>query len=335
MTVTTTPEGYLKVQAKFARSGVYDYLAAELRSWGVTLDSAIPDDAIVKVMRKPEEVFDPESLSSFENKPITVNHPPHAVSPATLKDDLVGMSLAPVRKDSDGIHTRGELILMAQDGISEFRSGTRQLSAGYKAELVLKGGMTSDGMPFDAEQRSIRGNHIALVKQGRAGTARMMDKKGEDMSDKKDDKTQVQALADALAENQALKKENETLKGQVAALEKSVLTDEQLAERISQAVDQAREEEKARDEVVTKALKFAPKLEVADTMTVRDIMTKAIEARSPDMDLTDKSDDYVAGVFGSLKASTNGQKKETNTQDSAHGGQPQFLGFDKAKSLTW
>jgi len=48
------------------------------------------------------------------------------------------------------------------------RGRARQLSAGYNCERVWGDGAAPDGTHFQATQRQMRGNHIALVPQGRA-----------------------------------------------------------------------------------------------------------------------------------------------------------------------
>ena len=63
-----TPEGYLVcVDSILARTGKQTYRRNELFHDG--------DDTEVEVDRTPEEVFSEATLASFENKPVTVEHP--------------------------------------------------------------------------------------------------------------------------------------------------------------------------------------------------------------------------------------------------------------------
>ena len=65
-----TDEGYMQVPARIGRTGIQEYRAGEI---GLTDRDPME---IVKVFRPPEEVFDEESMRSFENKPVTNDHPP-------------------------------------------------------------------------------------------------------------------------------------------------------------------------------------------------------------------------------------------------------------------
>ena len=66
-----TGEGFLICRnVPVARIGDQEYLGSE-----IGLDGA---DAgkVITVHRRPEEVFAPEALASFEGKPVTDDHPP-------------------------------------------------------------------------------------------------------------------------------------------------------------------------------------------------------------------------------------------------------------------
>lgn len=313
MPVTTTPEGYLLIPALIARTGIYDYYASEMRAMGVPIADAVPDEAIVRVYRDASAVFDQESLQSFEHKPLTVGHPDHLVGPDTVQDDMVGMSLAPVAPANDGKHTRVNTLLMAQDSIKRYKRGLKELSAGYTAHLRMQPGVTSDGVPYDAVQTKIIGNHIALVPKGRAGTARLLDVKKEAAmpgTEKTIDPVKYgavkQQLADALASVTKLTADNDTLRGQVAALEASQLSDEAKQALIADGVKQALADAKTREAVVERARLFAPKVETVNAdstpRSLSDIMVDAIKAKNPNIVVDGQPEAYVRGVFDQLEA---------------------------------
>ena len=81
-----TPEGYLICRdAILARTGAQEYYASELYpNWG-------DEDRKISVMRKPEQVFSEQTLASFENKPITVEHPSEDVNSGNIKDYSVSI----------------------------------------------------------------------------------------------------------------------------------------------------------------------------------------------------------------------------------------------------
>ena len=160
---TYTDEGFMRVPATISRVGIQEYLAFEM---GLT-DGDM--NRVIKVYRPEGEVFDETSLSSFTNKPVTNNHPPELVDATNAKDYTVGMSIAEAVRDGDLVST--ELIITDADAISEIEGGKVELSNGYTADIDWTPGIAPGGIQFDAIQRNIRGNHIAIVERGRAGSA--------------------------------------------------------------------------------------------------------------------------------------------------------------------
>ena len=158
-----TKEGYVAVRAKAARAGVYDYLGAEVDPEGKRFRAT----DTVKVYRSEDEVFDPASLHSFLMKPITDNHPSQSVTASNWKDLAGGVIAKAIR---DGDHVAFDLVLMDEKTIAAVDSGKRELSNGYACELEFGDGVAPDGTPYQAEQRNIRGNHVAIVDRARGGS---------------------------------------------------------------------------------------------------------------------------------------------------------------------
>jgi hypothetical protein len=81
----------------------------------------------------------------------------------------------------DGEYIRVPLVLMDQKMIDAFENGTKQLSLGYSCDIEVCDGVTPDGEPYDAIQRAIRINHLALVPLARGGDQLVLgDKKKSD-----------------------------------------------------------------------------------------------------------------------------------------------------------
>lgn len=164
-----TKEGYLAVRALAARAGVYDYLGSEVDPEGKHFTA----DQVVKVFRPQDEVFDRDAVHSFLMKPITNDHPSVAVTAANWRDHAKGVNAGALR---DGDHLAFDLVVMDAATIADIDAGKRELSNGYSCELEIGDGQAPDGTAYQATQRSIRGNHIAVVKTGRAGpTCRISD----------------------------------------------------------------------------------------------------------------------------------------------------------------
>jgi hypothetical protein len=158
---TVTPEGFLIVPGVLARTGVQNYAAYELGMDGDVMRS-------VRLYRPAEEVFNADSMASFEGKPVTVEHPSEPVTAANWKAHSVG--------DVSGIKRAGEFLagtvcLKDSAAITAVQSGKRELSNGYRFTLDLTAGVTPQGEAYDGIQRNIRGNHIALVDAARCGSA--------------------------------------------------------------------------------------------------------------------------------------------------------------------
>ncbi len=156
----TSVEGYLMLPARIARSGLQSYRASEL---------GLQDNAeeIIRVYRPEEEVFDEASMASFGTKPVTLDHPPTMVDPASFKDYAVGFSAQKVERKDDHLCT--ELVVMDEEAITAIEAGKVELSIGYFADYEFEPGVTPEGEDYDAVQRNIKGNHIALVDAGRCG----------------------------------------------------------------------------------------------------------------------------------------------------------------------
>lgn len=157
-----TPEGFLVAPGVLARTGIQDYLAYELG-----IEAADPMKR-VRLYRPPEEVFNQDSMASFENKPITIEHPSDGVT----ADNWQELAKGEVRDvKCFGNLMQGTLIVKSKDAIEAIQSGKTQLSNGYTFMLDWSPGTTPDGKAYDGVQRNIRGNHLAIVDAARCGSA--------------------------------------------------------------------------------------------------------------------------------------------------------------------
>ena len=154
---STTPEGFLVCHdVPIARTGTQLYTAAE-----APIDPG--PDGLVRISREPDEVFRPDTLSSFEGKPVTVNHPDGFVTPENWKHLTVGF-VQNVRRGvgiEDDLMV-ADLVITDQDGIEYVNRDLPEVSAGYEAEYEQL-------EPGKGRQLNIVGNHVALVERGRAG----------------------------------------------------------------------------------------------------------------------------------------------------------------------
>ncbi len=157
-----TPEGYVIYRdVPLARTGIQLYRYDEI------LDDngqpiLKPKSGVIRVNRKEEEVFKPESMASFNGKPVVIEHPGDMVGPENWEDLAVGYVFDVRRGTGDkSQHLLGDVIVMAKRGI-EATATLKEVSNGYECEYVITG-------EDSAEQINIIGNHVAFVPAGRCG----------------------------------------------------------------------------------------------------------------------------------------------------------------------
>lgn len=154
-----TADGYLAASGHVARSGIQLYGGREVGR---------ADLPRVRVFRPEGEVFDRASLTSLAHKPITIGHPAESVTAETWRKHAAGVVGGEILRDGDRIAV--SLLLTDAEAIRALDGGKRELSAGYTCDLDFTAGRTPTGEAYDAVQRRIRFNHVALVERGRAGS---------------------------------------------------------------------------------------------------------------------------------------------------------------------
>lgn len=176
-----TKEGFLQGRAVITNVGVFTYK-------GVNGD-------VRRELRLPEEVFSRASINSLRMKPITNDHPSEVVTPDNIKKYQVGSMGGNPAADgtyqgdpeytsnggvydgrngklpyTDRYHLTSDMSITENEAITDVVNGKRALSAGYSVDLEETPGVWM-GMPYDAIQRNISYNHVAIVDRGRAGDA--------------------------------------------------------------------------------------------------------------------------------------------------------------------
>lgn len=311
-----TKDGYLAVRARSARTGVYQYSGREIDP---NNEHGLRDLATVNVLRDENTVFDKAAAHSFVGKPITIDHPNQAVNSANWKDHARGAVMGALR---DGEYLAFDLLLMDASAIADVDAGKRELSNGYAAELEFGDFEAPGGVKCPVRQARITdGNHIAIVKAGRAGPECRISDGGNNLFETCDAATIVLNVSDALEEKPVPKKimldglqvdlsdeaAVETaitkLQGQINTLttakdaaETSVATltaaDAAKAAEIvalKQAVTDAkvtpaqlRDAGKAYDKLVSDAKRLAPSLTIGDEMDEAAIRKAAVDAKLGD-----------------------------------------------------
>jgi len=152
-----TPTGGVRVPARVTRTGVLEYRRQ--------------DGTTIREWRPPEEVFAADSLATLADAAVTVAHPATGrVTPDTFRADAVGYVREGGRQD--GRFVAATVVVQDAAAIARVDAGDLvELSCGYSCTVEHKAGTTPDGERYDAVQRRIAYNHVALLPKGggRAG----------------------------------------------------------------------------------------------------------------------------------------------------------------------
>lgn len=152
--------GWLEVKDNpVTKEGVFNYLGRD-----IGLDGEMADK-IVRVYRPAEELE--KALELFKNIPLIDDH------------ELIGKEATPAEKKGvqgwvgeqvvfDSPYIKANLRIVSDSLISKIRNGKVDLSLGYKNDYEYVAG-DFNGQRYDAIQRNIRPNHLALVDLGRTG----------------------------------------------------------------------------------------------------------------------------------------------------------------------
>lgn len=147
-----TQEGFLRAPIKMSMVGVMDY-------------------GYAKKVKKPAELFSVDTINSFQGLPIVDEHP-------KVDDNFVYIDVDNYKQyakgsisepQPDGKFLKGIATIWDRDLIKQVQSGEkREASIAYSRKDDYTPG-EFDGDHYDAEQKNIIGNHLALTTAGRAG----------------------------------------------------------------------------------------------------------------------------------------------------------------------
>lgn len=213
--ISKTPEGFLLcANVPLTRTGDLLYLAGE------TPVSATSDGVTV-ISRTAETIFSPETIASFQGKPVTINHPKVFVDSKNIGTYGVGTVINVRPGEGDFANCLvGDLLITHDDGINVVQSGVREVSLGYEAEYT-------ETAPGKGVQTDIRGNHVALVDKGRAGPlCAIRDSIGAKLMEITKRVLGIKKTVDEENSKAALKKQAADLRKQLADIEKDIGDDD-------------------------------------------------------------------------------------------------------------
>lgn len=333
---TSTREGFITDTPILTRTGIFPYKN--------------PDGTTRLEFRPPDEVFHADSLASLKGKPITDGHP-GLVTARNAKQHTVGAVLTEGRQDGDNMV--GEVVIYDTAPIA---AGKKELSLGYTLDLDETPGEWN-GQRYDAVQRNIRINHLALVKAGRAGNARLnLDAADADLTNEEETHmTTVKVRLDSGLSYDAapeVAQELEALRGKVKAeatradaAEAKADTEKARADKAEADIEKARADAKAEALARTKLEATAKEhgVEIKQDMADKDLRVAVIKAvRGDGFDVTGKSDAYIEAAYDLAVAekakrqdALSAQRKEMQTKTNQDGkdGEPQSAASARSKMI--
>jgi uncharacterized protein len=301
-----TPQGFLRADGYASRIGVFEYRNA--------------DGSIRRELRLPEEVFRADALGGFEGAPLTDGHPPEMVTAKNVKRYEVGTVTAPARRDGDYVATT--IVIKDASVIAKLERGDTGLSVGYEVDLDETPGTHPQFGRYDAIQRNLVINHLAVGVVPRAGaTARVrMDGAAVQIDPPKASGEGVPNMTDPTDKQRAdeLEGQAKALRDRITELEALVAANATAAESDAVKAEKARadaaEEKVARfDATFRAAVQSRAKLEREacsvlgesvrlDDMTDRQIHEAVVTRLDASADVKSANDDMLRGQYSVLIA---------------------------------
>jgi len=309
-----TDEGFIKDAPIIGRTGILEYRNV--------------DGSIRREYRPPEEAFKADSLASIRGKPITMGHHGLVTTATYNQSKPIGTVLSDGRQDGNNI--RADVVIYSLD------TDDRELSCGYQTELEETSGVTPEGEHYDAIQRNIVYNHLAIVPRGRAGNARLnmdgeqiFEMEVETMSEKikLDNGIEYDVPAEIkVAYNAMVEKADETKK-ELDAMNAKFDSASAEIEKLKQDAEKAEADFKAKfDSAVKETIELrmiAGKhgIEKADEMTNDEIKRAVVSKVHPNLNLDGKSAEYIEVAFDLAKDTEVQHQDAMAEQRKAMGGE--------------
>lgn len=153
--------GFWKIEDNpISKEGVFPYL-------GKQISPELEPDKIYMVYRPASELMSEETIESFNAVPFIDEHEMIGDGFTKYDDRPAGGVLFNVK--ADGGVLSGDFKIFSEELKDEIENGKKELSLGYLCDYELEKGVWH-GQRYDAVQKNIRGNHVALVQHGRMGS---------------------------------------------------------------------------------------------------------------------------------------------------------------------
>lgn len=296
---TVSAKGWVFDDPVLTRSGVFVYTRA--------------DGSKQREYRPPEEVFHADSLASLFGIPFVVDHPSGSIVDDKARP-IVGSVISNGRQDGNDL--RAKVVIHRFDDLGD----RREVSLGYDLDIEEKPGTTPQGEPYDVVQKNIRYDHVAGVRRGRAGNARLrLDSEDAAMGDveiegsnmtkiRLDSGVEFEVAPEVAHQIATTKAALDTTSASLAALQATATADKARADdAAAQLAAEKAKEPAIRADAIAKAsarigvesIATAQGVAFAATDTDRVIRENVVKKMRGDaaVDFTGKDDTYVTAIY--------------------------------------
>jgi hypothetical protein len=328
--VTRTDEGFIVANAPIAKIGVMSYALAD----GTTRRELVDQETLTNV----------DSNESLKLKPVTNTHPREIiVNKRNSKFRTVGSVGETINFKNDALFAK--FTINNQDAITDVENGRKQLSPGYKVDIVMEPGVF-EGQRYDAVQRNRRYNHLAVVDSARGGSELKLNidhcdsddgiqfinnnKESIRMGTFRIDGIEYDAAPEVVNHISKLSAKIDGLNDDIKTAEANASKHEAKADSLSEEVEELKKvdsQDKVRAAVkerlgLEKVASRVLKEDSFDALTNVELMKKVIVSKYPDSEkkLDGKDEVYVSARFDAItetldKDAFAKQKKIVNNQD--------------------
>lgn len=156
-------DGHMVVaESRISKANVCPYFGREIPEYETL---GLEPEKTYQLWRHPEELA--KGAETFTGKPLIKSH--KAISDETPHQSLWVGTVGACAFEAPYLVARPLTIITAEGKALVEQDKQRQLSSGYRYDADMTAGVTPEGVPYDGIMRNIRGNHVALVEEGRAG----------------------------------------------------------------------------------------------------------------------------------------------------------------------
>ena len=277
--------GFVSVEKRpISKVGVFDYLGSSI--------GADDPNKIYRVYRSADELSNKETIDSFKLVPLIDDHEMLGTdgTPAEKKG-VQGTTGEDIYFDDDTLF--GNLKVYSDALKTLIDGGKKDLSLGYRCEYEFKDGVFN-GEKYDAIQTNLRGNHVALVDNGRMGKEVSVC----DSAIITFDNSDVITIGEKPKMDEELKKMLSELTAKVDALSEKIKVDE-VVEDAEEVVEDTKEAEVVEDKSDEDLDKEATDMEEEKKAVAQDAMDAKI-ALKEEFKSRDRLASKISKVVGSF-----------------------------------